>query len=41
MGDNMKMDIKRDMMRWYGLSSSDSVECSCEHRNELWGFIEY
>jgi hypothetical protein len=43
--DNIKMDLKRDRMGWYGLHSSGSgqepVEGSCEHGNEPSGSIKF
>jgi hypothetical protein len=37
-GHNIKMDLKRERMGWYGLDRSGSgkgqVEGSCEHDNE-------
>jgi hypothetical protein len=42
--DNIKMDLKRDRMGWYGLDSPGSeyeaVEGSCEYGNEPSGSIK-
>jgi hypothetical protein len=43
--DNIKMDLKRDRMGWYGLDlsglESGQLEGSCEHGNELSGSIKF
>jgi hypothetical protein len=42
--DNIRMDLKRDRMGWYGLDSSGSgqglVEGPCEHGNEPSGSMK-
>jgi hypothetical protein len=43
--DKIKLDIKKDMMGWYGLDLSGSshgpVEGSCEHGNKPLGSVKY